>query len=221
MARKPTVTAAVPPPLTKTFRLAVTIRDDKGQEYRELTLVEPELQHRVKVQRSRTATETERTIGLIAALAGVPEAAVRRLKTRDAFRIKSWIDEIAASGVMLDMAAEKEGGVTPEDELDSERTFSLMAPIETNAAPILHLTVREPDLEAGIAVERMDTVGEQTAALIASCSGQIIPVVMRMKLRDVARVERWLSFFSLAGEPPAEEASTDAEKPSTAGATLL
>jgi hypothetical protein len=236
---------------TATVTLAVPIGDDKGNTWRELTLVEPELQHRAKVQRAKTATQTEHVIGLIALLSGVPEVAIRRMKARDAHRIKAWLDGVLMAGVRADVLAEVAAAGEPmsleaalavmevtlldvppgaeeiaararkrieaSDEvarraalaspfvppLDPTRTFDLYGPVETNDGKVARVTLREPDLESAVAVERMnETSAQATAAMIASLSGLTIPVVMRMKQRDVVRMERWLDFFSDAGSPP-------------------
>ncbi len=263
---------AVPQPLKHTFKLAVPISDGT-RSWDAITLVEPTLGHRAKVQRQKTATGSEVFIALIADLAGVPAAAVRRIKARDGKRIRDWLDAIQIAGVLADViadagelepmpleaalavldAAEALGPdaelftanlftaerssatvtraqamldtATPDERLaaartpfqpalDPDRAFVLQVPVAgAGPAPLTSITVREPDLEAGIAVERSsETAAGATAAMIAALSGQSIPTVMRLAQRDVSRIERWLDFFSSAGEPspaptPAEIAS--------------
>lgn len=201
--------ASAPTPILKrTFTLSRPIFDEKGTTWTELTLVEPELQHQVKAQRGKTSTHTEQVAGFFAALSGVPEAAIRKLKTRDAHRMKAWVDTLSADG--------------PEDAEpslhESERRFELVCPIITDNMPLTALTVREPDLECAIAVERMATQAERTAALIASLSGVTIPIIMRMKMRDVVRIESWLGFFLPDGEASMGEAPPASGQESIAGA---
>jgi hypothetical protein len=222
MAKKPTPAAAGNAAagdgaLRKTFKLAVPVRDDAGHVWSEITVVEPELLHRVHVQRQKTATRAEQTARLIAALSGVPEPVVRRMKTRDAHTISHWIDDVVESGARADALAEMASG--EERRHETSRSFQLLAPVLTADRPVTEVTVVEPDLEAGIAVEKMDLEAEKTAALIAICAGVTIPVVMRMKLRDIVRIERWMDFFFNAGEASPAETDQDSDNQVPVGAT--
>lgn len=211
MAKKAGAAVAASSAIERTFQLAVPIRGDDGKEWSALTLQEPLLRHRVEAQRRKSATETERTIVILSALSGASEAALRRMKSRDARKVSAWLDSLQVSARQADDLADaaEQNDVVSGSALPLERTFQLLVPIDVPGAPVTSVTVREPDLEAGIAVERMQSPGEQTAALIASCAGLVIPVVMRMSLRDVARLERWFDFFFDAGiDMPAETAET-------------
>jgi len=210
MAKKPTTAAGAAgshtTALSKTFKLAVPIRDDSGKVWSEITIAEPELRHRVHVQRQKTASLAEQTARMLSALSEVPEAAIRRMKQRDARSCNRWIEAVVRSGIEADLLAEAAGEIA--DPFSDPRTFELMAHVPTDGAPVTSVTVREPDIETGIAVERMELEGEKTAALIAACSGLVIPVVMRMRLRDVARLERWFDFFFGDGEIQTEGAES-------------
>lgn len=187
---------------TRTFALARPIADDTGKAYPSITLTEPELHHLAQVERKTTAGENEISAALISILSGVPETAVRRIKLRDVLQIQRWVDDVMASGVKADLLRE---AAAPIEANEPERTFELLVPVVLNDATLARITMREPDLEAGIAIEKFKLPSEQTAALIATCSGQIIPNVMRMKVRDVRRIERWVDFLLQPGaEPPLE-----------------
>lgn len=203
--------------LTKTIGLAVPIRDDAGKVWSEITLIEPELRHRVHVQRQKTASFAEQTARMLSALSDVPESAIRRMKQRDARACNRWIEEVVRSGIDADLLAEAAGDIA--DPFSDPRTFVLMAPVPTEGQPLTAVTLREPDIETGIAVERMELEGEKTAALIAASAGLVIPVVMRMRLRDVARLERWFDFFFGDGATATEEEGSESEV-LPAGATL-
>jgi len=189
---------------SKVFNLAVPITDDAGSTWTSITLREPTLRDQANIQRRTTATGTEQAVQLIAALSGVPESAVRRLKTRDVRRMERWQRGLVDEAIAIDVTDDDNG-----DHLAPSKTFVLASPIETESAPITEITVREPDLEAGIAIEKFKTAGEQTAAMLAALTGLPIPSVMRLAARDVARIERWLSFFSKDGELSEEDEMED------------
>lgn len=188
---------------SKVFKLAVPIADDAGSTWTSITLREPTLRDQANIQRRTTLSGTEQAAQLIAALSGIPESAVRRLKTRDVRRMERWQRRLVDEAIALDITADDDGALAPS------KTFRLASPIETEATPITEITVREPDLEAGIAIEKFKTAGEQTAAMLAALSGLPIPAVMRLAARDVARIERWLSFFSKDGDLSEEEDETE------------
>lgn len=208
--REPAVAVTVTA-LTKTFTLARPIADDDGRSYATLTIAEPRLLHKMQVQRRQLTgaaptppgstvplppitSAVEGTIALMALLASVPESAIRKLKMRDAEAIRLWIETRNSEGVKADEQ------LTADDALAAgEHTFVLLSPVETNTAQRTHITVREPDLEAAIAMESRRTEAERMAALIASLSDWVIPEVQRLAQRDVDRIERWLGFFSPAG----------------------
>jgi len=191
---------------SKVFNLAVPITDDAGSTWTSITLREPTLRDQAAVQRRTSATGTEQTAQLLSILSGVPESAVRRLKTRDARRMQKWERLLVADAIEKDVAADD-----PTADLAPYRTFVLASPIQTDTGALTEITVREPDLEAGIAIEKFKTTAEQTAAMLSALSGHPIPVVMRLAARDVARIERWLSFFSTDGEDsPSEEEKNNA-----------
>ncbi|KAB2942942.1 MAG: phage tail assembly protein [Hyphomicrobium sp.] len=203
--------------LSKTFSLAVPIHDDAGKTWTQITLIEPELRHRVLVQRAKSANLAEQTARMLSVLSDVPETAIRRMKQRDARACNRWIEEIVRSGIEADVLAEASGDV--DNPFSDPRTFDLMAPVATDAQVLTTIMVREPDIETGIAIERMDLEGEKTAALIAACSGLVIPLVMRLRLRDVARLERYFDFFFEDGATaPPDRASANGATP--AGAML-
>lgn len=217
MAKEKAAAERPPHGETRTFTLTRPVVDDAGKEYATITIAEPELHHQVQVERKKTAGESEITAALIGLLSGLPDAAVRRLKLRDVIAIKTWLDGVISSGVKADLARE---AAAPLSLDEPERPFELLVPVALSDGVLTRITVREPDLEAGIAVERFALPSEQTAALIATCSGQIIPNVMRMKVRDVRRIERWFDFLLQPGaaQPPEPEA-VSASRANGVGAT--
>ncbi len=175
----------------RTFDLKVPIVDDKGRSYDKLTVHEPEQHHYVEMQRAGRGVAA--SFVLIAALTSVPASAIAQLRHRDHNPIKAWIEEIVSPPQAGDPVADPEAA--------GEQTWQcdLLAAIPTNAAPVTRVTVCEPTIGSGIACEKMKTEAEQTAALIAQITGLTIPVVMRMKRRDVVRIERWIAPFSMHG----------------------
>lgn len=175
------------PPLVATgetmkLKLAVPV-EDKGVVIGEVTVQEPELRHQIAAE--RTSSQTEQAIRLISQLTGLPESVARRLKFRDAARIRGWVGGLMDSIEPLDCDPLLEGG---------PKTFQLLVPID-GGKPINEITIQEPDIEAGIAVEKFKHQHEQDAAMIAALSGLTIPVVSRLKMRDVARIKAWLLPF--------------------------
>ena len=194
MAKK-TDAASPPAGLTRTFALAVPIADDDGRTWSEITLREPELRDQASMQRGKTTTANERSARHIAELSGVPDIAVRRLKLRDARVIQAWLKSLNTEAMKH----------APVEMGDGSHTFELLAPVTTNAGAVTHITLREPDIDTGIAVEKAggDTVAQATAAMIAALSDISVPVAMRLSVRDVTVMETWLGFFSPPGEDEA------------------
>lgn len=197
MARKQDA-AAVPPAVTKhALELSVAIPMPDGSYTTKIEIQEPELRHRIAAQKERRPTESETFARYISVVCSIPEESAKKIKHRDARRIKVLLDDIKSRGVLADIAKEEEDRQSDGVDLpqESRRTFVLIHPVPTEGAPLTEVTVEEPDLAAGIAVEKFKTDAEQSAALIASCSGLVIPLVSRMKECDVVRIERWLNFF--------------------------
>lgn len=175
------IAPARPQRMTTTIRLVRPITEN-GQTWEELTVREPDLGDRIAAERKGEGMEA--AIQLFAILTGLPPAAARKMKTRDARAIQTWL-----------------GSITPEPEPETEpdlsetKTFRLSVPIEADGRVLTEITLREPDLEAGIAVEKLKGRYEQTAASIAVLSGLTIPVVRRLVMRDVVRMEAWLLPF--------------------------
>lgn len=175
---------AAPPsaPLTRTFALSRPI-SHKGQTWAEMTLAEPHLRHLIAAERQPTSAGF--SISLVAQLSGIPEEAVRRMKIADLRAVERWVSELRGSTPTL----------ISEDDQAGHAVFALVVPIETNAQPITSVRLREPDLEASIAVEAFKKQYEQTAAMIAALADLTIPVVSRLALRDLAAIEAWLAPF--------------------------
>lgn len=166
-----------------TLKLARPIDDGAGLTWDDLTIAEPTLGHRMTAERASTS-EVEQVVRFFALLSGVPEEAIQKLKTSDARKLNRWVD-----GLPL---PKWEAPTVNGDR----HTFKLLCPIEIEGqVPISEITLREPDLAAGIAVEKFKSPREQTAASIASLSGLTIPVVRKMKMRDVERIEAWMLPF--------------------------
>lgn len=193
------VTAAPAAPVvaadgTVTITLARPIVD-KGKPVATLTLPPLTLAH--KIASERASAGAAQSVALIAALAGVSEDAVRTLVLRDLRAIER------AMRVPLDTAR------LPTTEPNAfGMSVTLSHPIATDAgAKVERLAIREPDVEASIAVEavaRNDTrngrvvplnPSEQTAAMIATLTGLTIPEIGRLRMVDVAAIEGWLLPF--------------------------
>lgn len=174
MAKKPE--APVPAPVTFTLALTKPITKD-GARIDSLVLEEPELRHFVVAARKGSGQAS--TIALIAQISGLTEDEATRIKTRDARAIEKWMRDLRAS-------------VSDGDaDIDDGRRFVLLSPLE--GPPRLEaMTLREPDLGSGVAVEKFKTEAEQSAALLAALSDTTIPTVNRLKLRDLARMEAWV-----------------------------
>lgn len=170
------------PKLTKTFALARPIVH-QGETTSELTLSEPHLHHLITADRKPTTTEF--SISLVSQLSGLPEEAVRKLKLTDLRAVEKWVANLRGSTPTLVSADEETG----------HAVFALAVPIPTNAKPITTVRLREPDLEASVAVEAFKRQYEQTAAMIAALADLTVPVVSRLALRDLAAIEAWLAPF--------------------------
>lgn len=177
--------AATPGPLATTITLAVPVVD-KGKTVDALTITEPVLSQYMYA--NRVKSRTEQTIRMISQISGIGEDAVRKLRTRDALRVQRWLQSIEAADI--DEQAQPELSVGAES-----KTFDLLVPLADGAATITKLTLREPDLAAGIEVERFKTPGEQTAAMIAMLSDTVVPLVSKLVMRDVRRMEAWIVPF--------------------------
>lgn len=169
--------------LQRSFTLQRAIPDASGAPVTEINLVEPELHHFIKA--GRKSTLTEQTITLLAQLSGLPEESIKRLKTPDARRIQAWLTALRAT-------SKAHASVQADGDT---RAFPLSVPLVDGAKVIETLTLREPDLESAIAIERFKTEPEQTAAMIAALSGYTIPLVSHLKARDVGAIEEWLIPF--------------------------
>ena len=202
MARTTAAPPAPPAPPSReperlTLKLSRPIKADDGRTWSEITIVEPELSHHIEADRK--ASGMERAIAIYATISGIPEDAIRRLKTIDAKAIQRWINGLRGGEPPVD-----NGGVW---------TFSLAFPIEVDGQPVAQISLREPDLEAGIALEKFNgKPNAQIAASIAALSGLTIPIVRRMKMRDVAQFEAWLYPFVA---DTTSETSPGAMSPST------
>lgn len=189
MAKKPG--AAAPAGETRVFALSRPIVDG-GVQVTSLTCIEPKLQHMITAEREPTGGGL--AANLISQLSGVSQDAVLKVKLGDLRQIERWIKELRASGTAR-FEEDPQGGAV----------FHLALPIETNGPPITSIRLREPDIEASIAVERFKRHSEQTAAMIASLSDLTIPLVSRLALRDVAVIEAYLAPF-VASTPSMEAA---------------
>ncbi|WP_171988140.1 phage tail assembly protein [Hyphomicrobium sp. NDB2Meth4] len=191
--------------LTKDFHLQVPITDEVGSAWTKITLREPTLADMIAVERKVTALGNAFTADMLSLLSNLPETAVRKLKFRDLRPIERWLNSLQHT-------------VADDDPLEAvpQRTFKLLVPLQTNGAPITSLTVREPDLDCGIMVDKFKGAAEQQAAMIAALSDQVIPVITRMAMRDVRRIDAWLNFFSFAGAFSPETGEGMSANPSSA-----
>lgn len=193
----PAAPAVAPAALSHTFALARPVNGKDGQPLAALTVAEPEQRHIVNAEREHAGSEAAQAVHMLAALTGLPRESVLAMSIADAQRIQRWMGQVMAEAIAID---------APADPSEGARTFGLVAPIETDAVPVASVTVRAPDLAASIVVEKFKGDGQRLAAMIAELSGLSLPVVLRMKRRDVARIERWLApfvtgSFSPTGDP--------------------
>ncbi|WP_024275948.1 phage tail assembly protein [Hyphomicrobium sp. 802] len=154
---------------------------DGAQIWNELTIKEPTLaDHIMSDQKPEGMAQV---IALYAIVSGVPEEAIRRMKTQDSRKLQAIIEQRA------------EDAPEPITEADGA-TFTLLHPIDAGGRKVTTITLREPDLEAGIAIEKVKGGPNQvTAASIAVLSGLTIPVIAKLQMKDVWRMEEWLLPF--------------------------
>jgi hypothetical protein len=164
----------------RTIKLSRVISDGTNT-WNEITLAEPTLAHHIASERAEGMAQV---IALYSTLSGVPEEAIRRMKTVDSRKIQAVLEE-TLDDAPAPRPAEVDGAV-----------FDLLHPISAGGRPIKSVTLREPDLEAGIALEKVKGGPNQiTAASIAILSGLTIPVVSKLSKKDVKRMEAWLLPF--------------------------
>lgn len=173
-------------PLQHTFVLSRPLKSQAGAIIRQITVTEPEQHHVVAAERAHPSSETEQSVHMLAALTGLHRDQVLGMSIPDAQRIQRWMERIMADA----------GHGDPPARFDEDyRTFVLCAPVETDRVPLTEVTVRPPDLASSIVAEKFKSESERLAAMIAELTGLTIPLVLRMKRRDIARIERWLTPF--------------------------
>lgn len=164
---------------------------ENGNEIRSLELVEPELGHLIKAERAGTGSE--QSAAMVAELSGISAQTARRVLLRDLRAIERWVDGLKS-----------EASCTFETDARGGARFNLGRPLPTEREPIAVVTLREPDIEAAIAVEKFKHPAEQTAAIIAVLADLTIPIVARLTLADLAVIEAWLVPF--VRDTPSREA---------------
>ncbi len=87
----------------------------------------------------------------------------------------------------------------PPEPGESGRSFPLTSSIVVAGKPVTELRLREPDLEAAVAMDVFETDAEQTIAIIAALSGVPIPAVRTLRVADGEAMEAWIGFFFDAG----------------------
>lgn len=224
----------------ETFELTMPMTDAKGQSRTSMTLIEPELGH--KIRAGRHTDPAQQTIDMIAALSGVPAAEVELLLPMDAMAMSSWVQarlapdnvgngqlrtvielwigeagERIAPDVAHELLAVLEAmGHIPPPAATTEAAAWQPEPqfTLTLAAPVqgqASITVKAPSLGAAVGLAKFKSEAEQTAAMIAKLSGWTIPQVNRLRMTDVAAIEDYLAPFSKPG----------ARKRATPGATAM
>lgn len=180
----------------RTFTLSGPIADTTGNLVTTITLSEPELGHLMLAEHEKSGGE--QAAALISQLSGIPKAALRRLKLADLKAFERWMRELREIG-----------GAAYEDDGAGGAVFTLALPIPVEGGKAIDkLRLRTPDLDASIAVEKFKKQHEQTAAMIAALADLTIPVVRRLKIRDVAVIEAWLAPFVTESEAPASPGAT-------------
>lgn len=180
MTKKPGAAAPEAVGLSRIFMLRRPIVD-QGVTVAEITLVEPELRHLTIAERKPSGGEE--ALSLISQLSGVSEAALRGLKLQDMRAIQRWIDGLRVESTATHV------------EQDEGAIFTLSVPLPTATGSIDKLRLREPDVECSIAVEKFKKPREQTAAMLAALADLTIPIVSRIKVRDLSLIEAWLTPF--------------------------
>lgn len=175
-----------PAPLTHTFLLARPLKSKSGEAIDRITVMEPEQHHVVTAEREHPTSEMQQAVHMLAALTKLPREQILGMSIPDAQRIQQWMGRIMAESGLVDKPARID---------EDHRTFVLRAPIETDRMPVTEVTVRVPDLASSIVAEKFKTESERLAAMIADLSGLKIPIVLRMKRRDIVRIEGWLTPF--------------------------
>jgi hypothetical protein len=181
MAKKTDVATATPP-VKHALTLTRSIGDD-ARMWDAIELVTPRVHHLVQAETEAPGGGLRQSMLLVSLLSGVPEAALNRLTLPD---LKALQKIVAAA------SAPKNCIVTDGDD---HATFELGDPIETDNATITTLRLRTPDVEAMLTAEKFKGPNKQTSAMIASLSGQMIPVIHRLSVADFNAIDRWLTPF--------------------------
>lgn len=166
-----------------TIKLGRPITDGQTT-WTELTITPPTLGHHMASEQNGVGMS--QVVSLYASLAAVPVEAMKGLKTVDARKLEKAIEKLNSG---------KDAPAPVPHDVDGA-TFKLLTPIDAGGGRMLgSITLREPDLAAGIAIEKFQRDHEQTAASIAVLSGLTMPVVAALAMRDVRRIEAWLLPF--------------------------
>ncbi len=183
--------------------------EHEGERIGTITLTEPRAYDSIKVE-AKGVEGAKRLEALIWAISDLPDGV--HLKARDLGRIVKWLGGLTSDALALDgiIAAETEvdpfdlepgaGAASGMDEaeidaLEDERTFNLLVPFEFEGRRVERLTATEPTLDAMLAGQKYKEPSRQTAAMVAAVTGQPLPVINRLALRDLNRVEAWLGPF--------------------------
>jgi hypothetical protein len=166
-----------------THKLSRVISDGE-RTWNEITVTPPTLGHHIAADQKPEGMA--QVVHLYSLLTGIPEEAIRRIKTVDSRAIQKFIDARAVDAPAPAPIEDNGDGVV----------IDLLHPISAGGRPLKSITLREPDLEAGIAVEKVKGGPHQgTAASIAVLSGLTIPVVSKLSMLDVKRIEAWMLPF--------------------------
>ena len=169
------------------FKLTCSIGDDT-RLWDSLELEKPHVHHLVRAEAEAPGGGLRQTVRLVSLLSGVPDEALNRMTLTD---LK------ALQRVIAKATTPKDCTVTAADD---HALFSLGDPIKTENAVIETLRLRVPDIEAMLTAEKFKGPNAQTSAMIASLSGQMIPVVHRLSVADYNAIDRWLTpFVSVTG----------------------
>ncbi|MFM2422123.1 MAG: Phage tail assembly chaperone protein or 41 or 14 [Pseudomonadota bacterium] len=174
---------------TTTIRLVAPIATEQG-EITHLTLRDPTLGELVQ---SDDHPGMLGSVQIIAAAANIKPDTARRLKTRDTIAASRWFDSLVPPAPPP--ALDDDGEPKAVDIEGGERTFDLLGPVEIGGKVVTQITLREPDVEVGIAIEKVKGAHRQTARMIAVLSGRTVPEVLKLRRRDVMVIERWLIPF--------------------------
>ena len=201
--------------LTKTIKLITPVYAG-DEKITAVTLTEPLFHQQVAAHKEAVAKEISFFEVFVPMVSNLPRDAACSLKLRDAGKIQKWFksindDAVRGAGLSVQNPGDEEdtdpfamGSVStdagpasgPDDMLAGEREFTLLVPVVINGRTVTKMTAREPDLGASMKAAKFKGDYERTAALLSAITGEDLPVIGRMAVRDTEVMEAWMAPFA-------------------------